>query len=128
MIGNTLVNHIMYADDRVILSSAGLQQLLTRCAVSGVEHDITYNARKSAILICRTNKDKILKFPDFKLSDYSGACDKVPTMKVSNVVGCLHKQTFSHANVVCEDVSVQSLLYTTSLHTCGPITKEQDSK
>ena len=65
MLGELLVNHIMYAVDLVIISpsSAGLQQLLDICAVYGIMHDIRYNASKSAILICRTKEDKRLKFP-----------------------------------------------------------------
>lgn len=42
MIGNILVNHIMYADDLVVFnpSSAGLQQLLNMCSEYGLEDDI----------------------------------------------------------------------------------------
>lgn len=49
MIGNSLVNHIMYADDLVVLSpcSAGLQQLLNVCSEYGVHvHDMKLNADK----------------------------------------------------------------------------------
>lgn len=80
MIGSTLVNHIMYADDLVVLSpsSAGLQQLLAVCSVYGVEHDIKYNASKSAVMIFRTKEDKCLKCPDFKLSDINlSVCNKL---------------------------------------------------
>ena len=71
MVGDTLVNHLMYADDLVVLSpsSAGLQQLLDICSVYGLQHDIIFNASKSAVLICRTKEDKRLNFPLFKLSD-----------------------------------------------------------
>ncbi len=56
MIGNTLVNYIMYADDLVVFSpsSAGLQQLLNLCSDYGLEHDILYNPDKSVVMICRT--------------------------------------------------------------------------
>merc|ERR1712235_133697 len=56
MIGDTLVNHLMYADDLVVVSpsSAGLQQLLAICSEYGLENDIKYNASKSVILISRT--------------------------------------------------------------------------
>ena len=41
MIGDKKVNHLMYADDLVVLSpsSAGFQQLLNVCSVYGAEHD-----------------------------------------------------------------------------------------
>ena len=60
MIGNSVVNHIMYADDLVIFSpsNAGLHQFLTICSVYGVEHDIKYNANKSVVMISRTKDDK----------------------------------------------------------------------
>ena len=64
MTGEMLVNHLMYADDLVIMSpsSAGLQQLLNICTEYGFKHDIKYNASKSAVLICRTKQDKRLNF------------------------------------------------------------------
>ncbi len=65
-----IMNHIMYADDLVVISpsNAGLQQLLNICSAYGVEHDITYNASKSAILICRVKEDKCINFTVFKLA------------------------------------------------------------
>lgn len=70
MIGNTLVNHIMYADDLVVFSpcSAGLQQLLNVCSEYGVVHDMKFNTDKSVVVICRTKEDKCLMFPTFKLA------------------------------------------------------------
>ena len=79
MIGSTLINHIMYADDLAILSpsSAGFQHLLNVCSSYGIEFDVKYNAKKSVVLICRTEKDKCLKFPPFYLSGQSLlVCDK----------------------------------------------------
>ena len=45
MIGNSLVNHFMYADDLAIVSpsSAGFQQLLNICTEYGVKYDVKYN-------------------------------------------------------------------------------------
>ncbi len=73
MIGNTLVNHIMYAADLVVFnpSSAGLQELLNLCYGYGLEHDILYNPDKSVVMICRTKEDKSIHFPVFKLSKKS---------------------------------------------------------
>ena len=70
MIGNTLVNHLMYADDLAIVSpsSAGFQQLLNICSIYGVTFDVKYNAKKSVVMICRTKGDRDLTFPDFHLS------------------------------------------------------------
>ena len=59
-VGNSVVNHLMYADDLVVFSpySAGLQQLLRICSQYGTEFDIKYNASKSNIMIARSRDDK----------------------------------------------------------------------
>ena len=69
-VGNSVVNHLMYADDLVVFSpcSAGLQQLLRVCWQYGPEFDIKYNASKSKIMITRSRDHKKLLFPDFLLS------------------------------------------------------------
>ncbi len=53
MIGNILVNHIMYADDLVVFSpsSADLQQLLTMCSDYGLEHVVSLCAFTWSIVI-----------------------------------------------------------------------------
>ena len=55
MIGTTLINHLMYADDLVLLSPSamGLSLLLSVCSVYGIEHDIKYNSAKSNVMIFR---------------------------------------------------------------------------
>ena len=69
-VGELVVNHLMYADDLVLISpySAGLQQLLRVCSQYGIEHDIKYNAKKSNVMIVRGREDKKLTFPSFSLS------------------------------------------------------------
>lgn len=70
MVGDRIINHLMYADDLVVLCpySAGLQQLLRICSQYGYDFDIKYNAKKSNIMIVRSNADKNLITPDFSLS------------------------------------------------------------
>ena len=50
-----LINHIMYADDLVLISSssAGLCQLLLECEKFGMSHGVKYNAKKHAVMIFR---------------------------------------------------------------------------
>ena len=79
MIGNTLVNHFMYADDLAIISpsSAGFQLLLNICTEYGVQNDVKYNAKKSVVMICRTKKEQALSFPTLYLSGQAlSVCDK----------------------------------------------------
>ena len=49
------MNHFMYADDLVIFSpsSVGLRALIAVCEQYGISHDIRFNHKKSAIMICR---------------------------------------------------------------------------
>ena len=70
MVGEKLINHLIYADDLVIVSpySAGLQQLLNVCSRYGAEFDIKFNPKKSVIMIARTKEDKNQKFPSFTLA------------------------------------------------------------
>ena len=70
LMGNTIVNHFMYADDLAIISpsSAGFQQLLNICTEYGVMFDVMYNAKKSTVMICRTKEDKALTLPTLYLS------------------------------------------------------------
>ena len=71
MVGSTVMNHLMFANDCVIFSpsSAGIQQLLNVCSVYGEQQDIKYNESKSMTMICRTMEDRQITFPDFRLSD-----------------------------------------------------------
>ena len=70
VIGGTLVNHFMYADDLAIISpsSTGFQELLNTCSEYGIMYDVKYNAKKSVVLICRSKGDQKLNFPIFYLS------------------------------------------------------------
>lgn len=51
--GDTLINHLMYADDLVIFSpySAGVQQLLKVCSQYGHDFDIKFSAKRSKIMM-----------------------------------------------------------------------------
>lgn len=60
VVDGTIINHLMYVDDLVIFCpySTGLQQLLRVCSQYGSEFDITYNAKKSNLLIVKRNEDR----------------------------------------------------------------------
>ncbi len=81
VIGDSLINHLMYADDLVILSpySSGLQQLLRVCLNYGVQHDIVFNTKKSVVMIVKTKEDRKQEFTSFYLGD-----------QVLNVVNKIH--------------------------------------
>ena len=54
-VSNTIMNHFIYADDLVIFSpsSVGLRALISVCEKYGISHDIQFNHKKSATMICR---------------------------------------------------------------------------
>ena len=49
------INHLIYADDLFVFSpsSVGLRELLFVCETYGLNREITFNHKKSAILISR---------------------------------------------------------------------------
>ena len=59
-VGNVIINHLMYADDLVILapSVAGLYKLLSICGIFGESNDIIFNQKKSASLYFISKKWK----------------------------------------------------------------------
>ena len=67
----TLINHLMYADDLVLLSPSamGLSLLLSVCLAYGTEHDIKYNSAKSNVMLFRCNKIKYIRIPNFVLNN-----------------------------------------------------------
>ncbi len=68
--GAILINHLMYADDLVIMCpySRGLARLLKICSKYGIENDIRYNSTKSIVMIIRSKQKKKLTMPKFHLN------------------------------------------------------------
>ena len=66
-----LVNHLMYADDLVLLSpsAAGLSMLLSICATYGIEYDVMYNSTKSNVLVFRSKLLKNVHAPEFEINN-----------------------------------------------------------
>ena len=68
-IGDRKVNHLMYADDIVVLapSARALQALLDTCTNFGNCNGACYNASKSVVMVCRSKLLKDVKIPYFHL-------------------------------------------------------------
>ena len=79
-IGERIVNHLMYADDLVVIapSSVGLQRLLDVCTDFGLSHDVKYNALKSCGMCCSSDFLRDVRTPDFFVGG-------VPITKVDRV-------------------------------------------
>ena len=79
-IGNRIVNHLMNADDLVVIapSGVGLQRLLDVCSEFGLSHDVKYNALKSYVMCCRSKLLKGVRTQDFCMGG-------VPIVKVEQV-------------------------------------------
>ena len=70
-VGSMLVNHLMYADDLVLLSpsAAGLSILLSICSTYGIEYDVMYNSTKSNVLVFRSTLLKNVHVPEFEINN-----------------------------------------------------------
>ena len=73
--------HLMYADDIVLLipSATGLSLLLHVCGKYGLEHDIRFNSKKSAVIIFRNSFVKDFSYPSFVMNGES--IKEVPFVK-----------------------------------------------
>ena len=71
----------MYADDIVLLSpsATGLSLLLHVCGKYGLDHDIRFNSKKSAVIIFRNSSVKDFSFPSFEMNGES--IKEVPFVK-----------------------------------------------
>ena len=69
--GNIIINHLLYADDIVLLSpsSIGLKILLGVCEKFGENNDILFNASKSAVMLFKSKFMSNFKIPSFKLNN-----------------------------------------------------------
>ena len=69
-INGTVVNHIMYADDLVLIapSVAGMNKILKLCEGFGSQHDIIYNPTKSCSMSFRSKLLKGVTLPMFVLN------------------------------------------------------------
>ena len=70
-IGMSILNHLMYADDLVLISPStlGLSKLITECEGFGLEFDIRFNSSKSAIMFIKPNNMPNMRFPEFKINN-----------------------------------------------------------
>ena len=70
MVGELIVNHLLYADDIVLISpsSRGLKRLLEECEKYGLETDILFNASKSAVMCYKSKRTSNFRIPDFTLN------------------------------------------------------------
>ena len=70
-ISNLIINHLMYADDIVLISpsTAGLKELMNICLRFGILNDIKFNSKKSAILPFLPENKNTFKIPPFTLDN-----------------------------------------------------------
>ena len=79
--GGTTVNHSMYADEIVLLSpsATGLSLLLHVWGSYGLEHDIIFDSKQSAVIMFRNSFVKDFSFPSFVMNGES--IKEVPFVK-----------------------------------------------
>ena len=63
-IGERIVNHLIYADDLVVIapSGVGLQRLLDVCCEFGLSHDVKYNSLKSCVMCMWPRCQKLVAY------------------------------------------------------------------
>ena len=71
VLGDSLLNHLMYADDLVLISPStyGLSKLITECHQYGIEFDIKFNSNKSSVMFFANGNMSNLKLPLFKMNN-----------------------------------------------------------
>ncbi|CAL4204669.1 unnamed protein product, partial [Meganyctiphanes norvegica] len=72
-LGDLLINHLMYADDLVLISPStrGLYELIAECQNYGIEFDILFNPKKSATMFFKPQYLSKINMPVFKMHNES---------------------------------------------------------
>ena len=83
-IGNTIINHLMYADDLVLIcpSPQALRLLLRVCDSYGITHDIKFNSDKSKVMISRSSDHAETRFGNFFINN-----EVIPSAKEFRYLG-----------------------------------------
>ena len=70
-IGGTVINHLAYADDVVLISPSvkGLHRLVDQCVSFGDDFDISFNRRKTVCMAITANNYVMLNHPSLLLRD-----------------------------------------------------------
>ena len=70
IMGEMIINHILYADDLVLISPStrGLDTLIKCCEKYGIEHNIIFNVNKCAVMHFKSDSIAKFKVPDFILN------------------------------------------------------------
>ena len=71
VLGDSLLNHLMYADDLVLISPStyGMSKLIEECQKYGLEFDIKFNSNKSAIMFFLSDTMDNINLPPFKINN-----------------------------------------------------------
>ena len=121
--GSQRVNHLMYADDLVLLSpsSKGLSELLQWCQCYGIQADIRYNCKKSVVMICNPTKDKPGHEPNFVLND-----DVLPVKSKVKYLGHIISDTLADDEDMAQQrrsLYVQGNIISRRFTMCSPTVK-----
>ena len=119
IVGNTIINHIMYADDIVLLcpSAIGLCYLLDECEKYGLTHDIKYNSKKSAIVVFRNSFVKNTDFPSFQMNGES--IKEVPYVKYLGHFICASMKDDMDILRQCRQLYAQGNVLARRFHMCS---------
>ena len=70
-IGEMIINHLMFADDIVLISPStyGLKVLLDECRKYGMQCNIIFNPKKSAVMFIKPSHMKHINMPTFSINN-----------------------------------------------------------
>ena len=113
--GVSKVNHLMYADDLVLLfpCKIGLSRLLKYCDDYAVSHDIVYNGSKSCVLICSPNKT-VSTDPVFRIQN-----NLIVRKPKAKYLGHIINEDKSDDADVFRQVKYEAILYRGNLQTAA---------
>ena len=137
-----MVNHLMYADDLVLLSpsATGLRELLCACEEFSISHDV-YNSKKSSVLICRNKAMDHAAPPVFTVNgSIIGESDKVKylghiicnDMSDDDDMMRQRRQLYAQGNVLSRrfhmcSLEVKNVLFRTFALPCTPVSYGLDT-
>ena len=117
--GEIIVNHLMYADDLILISpsATGLRSLLRLCSKYGRDHDIKYNSKKSAVMISRSKAMSDVKFAPFEMNG-----EVIPEVKECKYLGhYLVADQRDDRDILrqCQFLYAQANMLTRKFHMCS---------
>ena len=87
IIGSSVINHFMYADDLVLMAPSNMG--VSVCSEYGIKHDIKYNITKSNVMIFSCKRLKYRHIPNCVLNG-----ETLPRVSKYKILGILSQKIY----------------------------------